>query len=1152
LKKTAITRKREFLQWPGSPTLAATTLLFLYTLPTHAINLEFDGTATLISGTDCEAGARYRFGTKASYNGNPLDVIVEITSDDNDYKSGDIPNRSCLGLLIDDPGDPELFSIIGTDGADGVDAREPWSTDLTFQLVTKGTTQPVVVDRILMTAFDLDITPGDTGADNILLASPGAIYLDRNSQVSHDKVSLPGPGAITYSDQLRGTNTLDCSPETEATCRGTAAWSSVSEFSLRALNGKAGSSPRLFQFSFEVGYFEEMDLGFDYGDAPASYGEASASIDVNKLLGFGLPPDDDTTSQPSVDALGDDSDTTHSIDFDDDEAVSLNGTTLQGQTLYQSRNYSLHVAAYGIGKLNAFFDWNSDGDFDDANEHVIKDYGIVTGTTNIDIQVPATAAIDSTSFARFRFCATANSCNTPTGYADSGEIEDYQILIGASDADGDTVPDNIDIDDDNDGILDTVEGNGAIDTDSDGIADSLDLDSDNDGIPDLAETGVEYRLLDSNGDGRIDNTFPVGANGLADEIETVPGSGQPDYDNDKRGDTPVNSDNDTIPDFRDLDSDNDSLNDLIEAGGSDTDGNAVVDTPTDGNQDGLADTIAATPLADPDQDNDSLPDRREPDADNDGTFDLVTASNAALDGNGDGQVDDSTDSDGDGIPNVIDGRPATFGDSPLPGNPANVDSDNDGIPDATEGTADLDSDGIANYRDLDSDNDGILDKVETAADFDRDGTPNYLDSDADGDGIRDIEESGLNEAEQASLDNNHDGVLDATLGFGNNGLADQLETAAESGLPDYAGNGQAAPVADSDNDGRPDFLDLDSDNDGITDPLEAGYTDADGNGMLDAGQTGDGTNNPADTDKDGIADYRDLDSDDDGITDIIEAGSKDTDHNGRRDSFGDTDGNGYDDSLQSAPLPVPDSDLDRIRNFRDLDSDNDSLPDSQEARANSQLTQATPTDHADINLDGWNDHHDISLGGAVLPLPDTDADGQPDYLDLDADNDGINDIIESGGKDTDNDGKVDAWSDIDSDGIPDTVDADFTKGADSDGDGIEDTADIDFAANSGATDSDADGIIDSRDSDADGDGFIDVLGDGGSRILDTDNNGVPDYRETQAINTGLDGSGIGGLGWISLIGMLPLLRRKAATRSDKESSSGIRQRKYSANHRISE
>ena len=44
-----------------------------------------------------------------------------------------------------------------------------------------------------------------------------------------------------------------------------------------------------------------------------------------------------------------------------------------------------------------------------------------------------------------------------------------------------------DIDDDNDGILDTTEG--VVDTDGDGIINSLDLDSDNDGIADLVETG---------------------------------------------------------------------------------------------------------------------------------------------------------------------------------------------------------------------------------------------------------------------------------------------------------------------------------------------------------------------------------------------------------------------------------------------------------------------------------------------------------------------------------------------------------------------------------------------------------------------------------------------------------------------------------------
>ncbi|MEX6627361.1 choice-of-anchor L domain-containing protein [Tenacibaculum salmonis] len=53
------------------------------------------------------------------------------------------------------------------------------------------------------------------------------------------------------------------------------------------------------------------------------------------------------------------------------------------------------------------------------------------------------------------------------------------------DNDLDGIQDSVDQDDDNDGILDTVEG--AVDTDDDGIIDSFDTDSDNDGCPDASE-----------------------------------------------------------------------------------------------------------------------------------------------------------------------------------------------------------------------------------------------------------------------------------------------------------------------------------------------------------------------------------------------------------------------------------------------------------------------------------------------------------------------------------------------------------------------------------------------------------------------------------------------------------------------------------------
>ena len=67
------------------------------------------------------------------------------------------------------------------------------------------------------------------------------------------------------------------------------------------------------------------------------------------------------------------------------------------------------------------------------------------------------------------------------------EIGVVSIIDDEYDTDGDKQPDITDLDDDNDGIFDTNEGNELVDTDNDGYPDSIDIDSDNDGIPDNVE-----------------------------------------------------------------------------------------------------------------------------------------------------------------------------------------------------------------------------------------------------------------------------------------------------------------------------------------------------------------------------------------------------------------------------------------------------------------------------------------------------------------------------------------------------------------------------------------------------------------------------------------------------------------------------------------
>ena len=52
---------------------------------------------------------------------------------------------------------------------------------------------------------------------------------------------------------------------------------------------------------------------------------------------------------------------------------------------------------------------------------------------------------------------------------------------------------------------------------------------------------------------------------------------------------------------------------------------------------------------------------------------------------------------------------------------------------------------------------------------------------------------------------------------------------------------------------------------------------------------------------------------------------------------------------------------------------------------------------------------------------DTDGDGVINSLDLDSDNDGIADVVETGGVDADNDGRIDGFTDLNGNGLHDGI-----------------------------------------------------------------------------------------------------------------------------------
>ena len=92
-----------------------------------------------------------------------------------------------------------------------------------------------------------------------------------------------------------------------------------------------------------------------------------------------------------------------------------------------------------------------------------------------------------------------------------------------------------------------------------------------------------------------------------------------------------------------------------------------------------------------------------------------------------------------------------------------------------------------------------------------------------------------------------------------------------------------------------------------------------------------------------------------------------------------------------------DTDGDGILDKFDLDSDNDGIADIVEAGGTDTDGDGLVDNFTDTDGDGLHDPYDSDNGGTQIPTPDSDGDGFADYIDLDSDNDGIADIVEAGG-----------------------------------------------------------------------------------------------------------------------------------------------------------
>ncbi len=159
------------------------------------------------------------------------------------------------------------------------------------------------------------------------------------------------------------------------------------------------------------------------------------------------------------------------------------------------------------------------------------------------------------------------------------------------------------------------------------------------------------------------------------------------------------SDGDSVPDAYDLDSDNDGIPDQVEAIGN---VNTVISN-TDLNQDGL-DDVFGNGIVPSDFDGDGIPNFLDLDSDNDGVYDVVEAGSTASDSNFDGKIDGGPPAFGiNGLYNTLETAPNsgilnyTIADTNASGirNYLALDSDGDGCNDVIEaGYLDPNGDGF--------------------------------------------------------------------------------------------------------------------------------------------------------------------------------------------------------------------------------------------------------------------------------------------------------------------------------------------------------------------------------------------------------------------------------------------------------------------------
>jgi hypothetical protein len=384
-------------------------------------------------------------GTDAFFNGEPYNLtngisLQEVDIFDPAYPlvpnalSGKTGNQSLSILsLPDGVSEFKIEVIIGTDATGiAVDLTQiPTALNATGNTIGSASINPGIQATLTATTCPADVDVNDT---EIIITGFTAVNANVIQWTSGSGGTFSNDNILNPTYNLNDTDKANGFVELSVEVRSTDDCSDL--------------------FSCRVGVDDAL---YDFGDAPSTYDflettlpTAGAAL-INPLIFLGsTSPSAETVSSPTTDATGDGA-----------EEDGLTMLTFENPSPGESFIISVDATnnSNQIAYLYAFIDWDGDGDFLGDRRSSMVTVPAMSGFASYPVEfiVPSTGYnFDmETTIIRLRISTDEFAAGRTFGPSANGEIEDFQSKL---DSDGDGTPNEDDLDDDNDGILDVDEG----------------------------------------------------------------------------------------------------------------------------------------------------------------------------------------------------------------------------------------------------------------------------------------------------------------------------------------------------------------------------------------------------------------------------------------------------------------------------------------------------------------------------------------------------------------------------------------------------------------------------------------------------------------------------------------------------------------------